>query len=173
MILMISIKRNLILANKWVCLSDSDRDYIKSLLKDDRKSKALNKKLDDADKRITVQSAKGKGRELQKWVCTRIAKLTNIPFDNKDDNCKIHSREMGQSGVDVILRDEALKKFPFSIECKSTESINLRDFIQQAKSNQKEGTDWMVVVRTKSISDVIVVMSWDSFERLYRGEINV
>jgi len=170
---MISIKRNLILANKWVCLSDSDRDYIKSLLKDDKKSKALSRKLDDADKRITVQSAKGKGRELQKWVCIRIAKLIDIPFDNKDDNCKIHSREMGQSGVDVILRDEALKKFPFSIECKSTESINLRDFIQQAKSNQKEGTDWMVVIRTKSISDVIVVMSWDSFEKLYKGEINV
>ena len=52
---------------------------------------------------------------------------------------------MGQSVVDITLRDEALQKFPFSIECKSTESINLRDFIQQAKSNQKEGTDWMVV----------------------------
>ena len=126
----------LIVACFFAYLSKSSIDKfnylsILELLKDDRKSKALNKKLDDADKRITVQSAKGKGRELQKWVCTRIAKLTNIPFDNKDDNCKIHSSEMGQSGVDIILRDEALQKFPFSIECKSTESINLRDFIQQ------------------------------------------
>ncbi len=80
---------------------------------------------------------------------------------------------MGQSGVDIILRDEALQKFPFSIECKSTESLNLREFVQQAKNNQKDGTDWMVVVRTKSISDVVVIMSWGSFEKLYKGEINV
>jgi len=163
----------LILSNKWICLSDSDREYIKSLLTDDRKSKALSKKLEDADKHITVQSAKGKGRELQKWVCRKISGLTGIPFDNKDDNCKIHSREMGQSGVDVILRGEALQKFPFSVECKSTESLNLREFVQQAKNNQKDGTDWMVVVRTKSISDVVVIMSWESFEKLYKGEINV
>ena len=161
------------MSNKWVCLSDSDRDYIKSLLTDDRKSKALSKKLEDADKHITVQSAKGKGRELQKWVCRKISGLTDIPFDNKDDNCMIHSREMGQSGVDIILRGEALQKFPFSVECKSTESLNLREFVQQAKNNQKDGTDWMVVVRTKSISDVVVIMSWGSFEKLYKGEINV
>lgn len=171
--MMTAVKRNLILSNKWVCLSDSDRDYIKSLLTDDRKSKALSKKLEDADKHITVQSAKGKGRELQKWVCRKISGLTDIPFDNKDDNCMIHSREMGQSGVDIILRGEALQKFPFSVECKSTESLNLREFVQQAKNNQKDGTDWMVVVRTKSISDVVVIMSWGSFEKLYKGEINV
>lgn len=171
--MMTAVRRNLILSNKWVCLSDSDRDYIKSLLTDDRKSKALSKKLEDADKHITVQSAKGKGRELQKWVCRKISGLTDIPFDNKDDNCMIHSREMGQSGVDIILRGEALQKFPFSVECKSTESLNLREFVQQAKNNQKDGTDWMVVVRTKSISDVVVIMSWGSFEKLYKGEINV
>jgi len=170
---MIITRRNLILSNKWICLSDSDREYIKSLLTDDRKSKALSKKLEDADKHITVQSAKGKGRELQKWVCRKISGLTGIPFDNKDDNCKIHSREMGQSGVDIILRGEALQKFPFSVECKSTESLNLREFVQQAKNNQKEDTNWMVVVRTKSISDVVVMMSWESFEKLYKGEINV
>ena len=171
--MMIITRRNLILSNKWVCLSDSDREYIKSLLTDDRKSKALSKKLEDADKHITVQSAKGKGRELQKWVCRKISGLTDIPFDNQDDNCKIHSREMGQSGVDIILRGEALQKFPFSVECKSTESLNLREFVQQAKNNQKEDTNWMVVVRTKSISDVVVMMSWESFEKLYKGEINV
>jgi len=134
-----------------------------------KERKSIIKKLQKADKRITVGSAKGKGRALQQDVCRRVSAMIKIPFDNQDDDSSIHSREMGQSGVDVILRGGAQKKFPFSVECKSTEQINLRDFIAQAKSNVKEGTNWLLVFRTKSITEDIVVMSWDAFEKLFNG----
>lgn len=162
------------MANKWVSLSQMERAIIESALTDSdrgdpKEKEAILKKLRKADKRIAVSSAKGKGRELQQYVCRRISELIDIPYDNSDDSCLIHSREMGQAGVDVILRGEALKRFPFSVECKSTEQINLRNFIEQAKSNIKEGTEWLVILRTKSLAEDIAVMSWNTFEKLFKG----
>lgn len=162
---------SLTLANKWVCLSDKDRGDILSLIEGKKEYKSLANKIRNSNKRITVSSAKGKGRGLQQWVCSRISGIIGEEYKQSDDSCLIHSREMGQAGVDIILRGDALKKFPFSIECKSTESINVRQFIDQAKSNQREGTDWMVVCRTKSIPETIVMISWDVFEKLVRREL--
>ena len=69
-------------------------------------------------KRISVASAKDKGRRLQQWTCEQISKITGIPWGYEDDK-EIQPRIMGQKGVDVILRGDALSLFPFSIECKS------------------------------------------------------
>lgn len=155
------------MANKWVCLSQKERDTITQSITD----QALIKKIKKLDGRIKVSSAKGKGRGLQQFVAERVSVITGIPYNNGDDNCLIHSREMGLSGVDVVLRGEALQKFPFSIECKSGENISLRSFVEQAKSNVKEGTDWLLVIRTKSIPETLIVISWDTFEKIFsKGE---
>jgi len=162
------------MANKWINLSSIERITIEGALlntdKGDSKDReAIAKKLRKADKKIAISSAKGKGRALQQDICRKISTLIDIPFDNSDDSCLIHSREMGQSGVDVILRGEAQKKFPFAVECKSTEQISLRNFISQAKLNTKEGIEWLVVLRTKSLTEDIVIMSWETFEKLFNG----
>lgn len=157
------------MASRWIHLDDSEIELIKNNLDiEESREKNLYNKFARVQKTISISSRKGKGRNLQKFVAERISSLIGIPFDNTDDSCLIHSREMGQSGVDVILRGEAKKKFPFAIECKSVESINLRSFIAQAKTNIKEGDDWMVVLRTKSIPETIVVISWDTFEELFK-----
>lgn len=159
------------MANRWVCLSDKDI----SLLCDSIVSiygrystKALVAKLKKSQKRIAIASAKGKARSLQQWVCRRISGITGIPYNQQDDQCKIHSREMGQSGVDIILRDEAIELFPFSIECKNSESFSLNQFMSQAISNQADGTDWMIVYRAKRLTEPVVIIGWDAFERIVR-----
>ena len=64
--------------------------------------------------RISVKSAKAKARRLQDWTAKRISEITGIPVEKDGD---VEPRQMGQAGVDVILRGEALKLVPFSIEC--------------------------------------------------------
>jgi hypothetical protein len=159
------------MANKWICLTDKERqDIIDVFTGYGGYNCSALQKIKNADKRIAISSAKGKGRNLQYWVCERISKLIGIPYNQQDDQCLIHSREMGQVGVDIILRGEVQKQFPFSIECKSTESMNFIKTIIQAISNQAEKTDWMIVHRCKAFSPVVVI-SWDTFEKLFRGSI--
>ena len=160
------------MANKWVNLTDKERNYLLSLLgrEDTKETKSITKKLKDSNKRIKVSSAKGKGRNLQMFVCERISKLTNIPFENQNDDSLIQSRQMGQSGADVILRGEARQKFPYTVECKSVEVIHFREFVEQARKYSDEG-GWLLVIRTKSIPETTVTMSWGTFEMLFEKEM--
>ena len=118
------------------------------------------------DMSIKIRSAKDKGMRLQKWVCQKIAKILGIEYNSQDDQCLIHSRTCGLSGVDIILRGEAIKRFPYSIECKSSEKLNLLGTIRQAKSNQVDGTDWLIVYKRKAFKKPIVIMDWDAFQNL-------
>jgi len=110
-------------------------------------------------KRITPSSAKAKGRFLQQWACRKISGLLDIPW-GKDE--LIASREAAQSGTDVRLIGEAQERFPFSVECKWQETWNLPAWIRQAKDNQKEGTNWLIICK-KSRQDPVVVMDADLF----------
>ncbi len=73
---------------------------------------------------------------------------------------------MGQAGTDVKLIGEAQKKFPFAVECKRTEKLDLFGAIRQAKENTKEGIDWLVIHR-RSNEDALVTLEADKFFELY------
>lgn len=153
------------MATKWVSLTDKERQWILS----SAPPASLLKKMNTAGKRIQISSAKGKGRALQQWVCSKISELTGIPYNQQDDECLIHSREMGQAGTDVILRGEAGEKFPFSIECKNTESLSLIATIHQAQANTKPDRPWLIVYKAKALNTPVVVLEWDNFIRHYKG----
>lgn len=128
----------------------------------------IYKRVKRANKRIKVASAKGKGRGLQYWVCHRISELLRIPFDQQDDQCLIHSREMGQAGTDIILRGKAFKLFPYSVECKNMEKIGIMEMVNQAKRNEGKDTDWMVVHKRKTLNEPVVIFSWKAFAKLFK-----
>jgi len=109
--------------------------------------------------KITVQSAKAKGRQLQQWACKMISALTALPWG--PDEC-IASREASQNGTDVRLVGPAKELFPFSVECKWQETWNLPAWIKQAKDNQMPDTDWLLIVK-RSRMDPIVVMDAKRF----------
>jgi len=119
---------------------------------------------------MKTSSCKAKGRILQKWVCQKIADIFKIEFNNQDDQCLIHSREMGQSGVDVILRGEIYKKFPFAVECKNTEKLCLYTTIEQIKNNAQIDQDWLIVHK-KNRNEPVVIISWDAFEKLFKKSL--
>ena len=155
---------------KDVKLDKKEMEYLISLLSadDGKLSVILKKRLQKALTPIRAKSAKSKGRNLQMAVCTDISDLTGIPFDQQDDNCPIHSREMGLNGTDVILRGEAGRMFPFSIECKSCETLSVPQWIEQAKSNTTDNTDWLLIVKKQSVGSPFCVMDWKVFLKIYK-----
>ena len=149
-------------------LYSQDMESTNQRAKREKECERLIKKFERAEKTIKVSSRKGKGRGLQYWVCERIAKMFGIEFVQSDDNCSIHSREMGQHGTDIVLRGEVYKKFPFDIECKSCESLSIPDWIRQAKeNNKKEDRNWLVVFKKHTLgSEPFVIMGWECFEKM-------
>jgi len=114
-------------------------------------------------KGISTASAKAKGRALQQWACQKISELLCIPW-GKDE--MIASREASQSGTDVRLVGEAKDRFPFSVECKHQEAWNLPAWIKQAKDNQRESTDWLLIVKKNRVDPIIVMDAERFFELL-------
>jgi len=113
---------------------------------------------------MTPQSAKSKGRTLQQWACAKISELINLPWGH---DCPIESRGMGQNGVDVRLDDKAIKLFPFSVECKNCERWNVPEWIEQAKTNQKHNTDWLLIAKKNHVQPVVIIDA-EAFFRLLR-----
>ena len=75
------------------------------------------------------QSAKAKGRKLQQWVRDQLIEHRNIHPED------IESRSMGAGGEDLIMARDARQKFPYSIECKNQEKLNVWDAYEQACAN--------------------------------------
>lgn len=157
---------------KDIKMDNKEMEFLMELLShnNDKRAQVLMKRIQRARKPIKTSSAKGKGRGLQYWVCERLSKLLNIPYVQSDDGCLIHSREMGQHGTDIVLRGEAKRKFPFSIECKACETLSIPQWVEQAKANGQEDTDWLLIFKKRSMgTNPYVVLSWETFEKIYKN----
>lgn len=74
------------------------------------------------------QSCKAKGRRLQQEV--RDAVLSTFPSLEPGD---VRSAPMGTPGTDLQLSPAALKLFPYDVECKNQEGINIWTALAQAE----------------------------------------
>ena len=115
-------------------------------------------------KPISIASRKAKARKCQQWVAKKVSNLIGLPW-GKDE--QIASREMGQNGVDVRLVGEAREMWPWSVECKWQESWNVPEAVKQAKANQMNGTDWLVVMK-KNQHDYVAILDGDVFFDILR-----
>ena len=115
-------------------------------------------------KSISISSRKAKSRKCQQWTAKKISDLIGLPWGPDE---QIASREMGQSGVDVRLVGEALEQFPWSVECKWEENWSVPSAIRQAMENQKNGTDWLLILK-KNHHDFIAILDGDVFFDLLR-----
>ena len=93
---------------------------------------------------MKTQSKKSKGRRLQKWVREKLIEKLNI---HEED---IESRSMGAGGEDLIMARAAREKFPYSIECKNQEKLNIWSSLQQAEDNAGEHIPLVVFKRNRS-----------------------
>ena len=90
------------------------------------------------------QSAKAKGRRLQQQFRELlIEKLGIHPED-------IENRSMGAGGEDLIMSRAARDKFPFSIECKNQEKLNVWSSLEQAESNSGKHIPLLIFKRNRT-----------------------
>lgn len=115
---------------------------------------------------IKTSSAKAKGRRLQQWVAQRISELIGMEY-GKD--CPVESRPMGQCGVDIRMEAEALRRFPFSVECKAQESWAIPSWIKQARENTLPNTNWLLVAKKSRETPIIIIDAEVFFSILERS----
>ena len=109
---------------------------------------------------MRTQSKKAKGRRLQQWVRDLlIEKLEVHPED-------IESRSMGAGGEDLIMSRSAREKFPYSIECKNQESLNIWKSYEQAQQNS--GNYEPIVVLKRNNIKRLVLVDADYFVELHK-----
>ena len=80
---------------------------------------------------MKTQSAKAKGRKLQQWVRDQIIEQLEVHPED------IESRSMGAGGEDLIMARAAREKFPFSIECKNVEKLNVLSLIHISEPTRR------------------------------------
>jgi hypothetical protein len=94
---------------------------------------------------LRPQSAKAKGRRLQQEV--RDAVLAAFPQLEPDD---VRSTSMGASGADLLLSPAARKMFPFVLECKNQEALNIWAALMQAEGHAEGVAPALVFKRNHS-----------------------
>ena len=111
---------------------------------------------------MKTQSAKSKGRRLQQWVRDLLVESLDIHPED------IESRSMGAGGEDLIMSRAARESFPYSIECKNQEKINIWSAYQQAQENSKGYTP-IVVLKRNNVKPLILIDA-ESFIDLHKDQ---
>ena len=91
------------------------------------------------------RSAKNKGKRLQNKIRDLI--LEKFDILESDD---VRSITMGDSGEDILLSPAARKVFPFSVECKNQEKLNIWSALEQAEDNSGNHTPLVIFKRNRS-----------------------
>ena len=107
------------------------------------------------------QSAKAKGRNLQKWMRDLI--LENFSHLEEDD---VRSTSMGCSGEDLQLSPAARRSFPYSVEAKNCERLNVWGAYEQAAANS--GKHEPLLVMKKNHKKPLVVLDAEAFMDLVK-----
>ena len=110
---------------------------------------------------MKTQSRKAKGRRLQnQFMQLLIEKLDIDPED-------IESRSMGAGGEDLIMSRAARNKFPYSVECKNQEKLNIWSAWEQANGN-KGIYEPLVVIKKNGVRPLIVIDA-ENFLEMIKG----
>ena len=109
---------------------------------------------------MKTQSAKAKGRRLQQEFRKLLIEELNIHPED------IESRSMGAGGEDLIMARAAREKFPYSIECKNQEKLNLWESYKQATENSKDYEP--IVVIKKNNHKKLVIVDAEYFVKLHK-----
>lgn len=100
------------------------------------------------------QSAKAKGRRFQQWVRDMLIEHRDIHPED------IESRSMGAGGEDIMMARDARQKFPFSIECKNVEKLNVYDAYDQACANSGDNTPILFMKKNGKKPLAVVDAEW-------------
>ena len=113
---------------------------------------------------MKTSSAKAKGRKLQQWFTKLLVDV--LELDEED----MESRPMGSQGEDIIMGRLSRNRFPYSIECKNQEAVNVWKAYAQAEENCS-GYEPLVVIK-RNRSKPLVLVEAEHFVGLFKEELN-
>jgi hypothetical protein len=122
------------------------------------------KLMDNTFINMKTSSAKAKGRRFQQWVRDQLIEQLNVHPED------IESRSMGAGGEDLIMARAAREKFPFSIECKNQEALNVWKSYEQAEANS--GDYEPVVFIKRNNQKPLVVVDAEYFIRIHNERVD-
>jgi len=99
---------------------------------------------------MKTQAKKAKGRRLQQQFMQLL--IEKLDIDPQD----IESRSMGARGEDLIMSKAARDKFPYSIECKNQERMNIWSAWDQANNN-KGLYEPLVVIKKNGVRPLVLL----------------
>jgi len=105
-------------------------------------------------------SAKQKGANFQKQIRQMILEVIQLEDDD------VLSRSMGANGEDIMLSPAARKLFPYSVECKRTERLNLNSSWEQAVANS--GKYQPLLFSKRNRKPAVVTLSAEHFFELIK-----
>ncbi len=109
-------------------------------------------------------SCKAKGRKFQGEVVAIIRAF--FPELSADD---VRGAIMGETGEDIKLSALGKRRFPFSIECKKRESLNVWEAVEQAESNARKSGLNPVLVFSRNRSPAYAVVPLSLFMEMARS----
>lgn len=107
-------------------------------------------------------SAKAKGRRLQQYVRDLIKDTFALPAED------VRSTGMGQSGSDIQLSARARKAFPFAVECKNTERLQIWESWEQAAAHAGEEKLEPLLVFKRNRSETLACMRIETLMTLLK-----
>lgn len=105
-------------------------------------------------------SCKAKGRMEQQAVAADIREAFALPEPDAV------STSMGKQGIDIMLSTEAREIFPFAVECKCKESLNIWEALKQAEDNGEKEKMQPIVTFRRNRSKRYVALEWDYFLKM-------
>lgn len=105
---------------------------------------------------MKTSSCKAKGRRLVQQIKQKL--LETFPELQDDD---IVLRGTSTPGEDLVLSPRARSLFPFSVEAKNTEKLNIWAAIKQSKQNS--GNYKPAVVFSRNHEEAYIVVKLDDF----------
>lgn len=93
---------------------------------------------------MLTSSAKAKGRRCAQ----RVRDILIDHLSLSEDSILVTSS--GAHGPDLTLTGQARSAFPFAIECKNQERLNIWGAIEQAERNAKDLTPMVIITRNRS-----------------------
>jgi hypothetical protein len=111
----------------------------------------------------TCKSRKGKARALQNAIAEDLR--ANLPPLGSAD---ISPAIMGSSGMDILLSSRARDQFPFAIECKNQEALNIWEALKQCQTNAEKENLIPLLVFKRARSETYAVLRWEDYLGLVR-----
>jgi hypothetical protein len=111
---------------------------------------------------LTPRSAKAKGRRFEMEIAVVIREAFGLP--ERD----VQPTPMGVTGTDIKLSALAHSVFPYAVEAKNVEALNVWQAWKQTLDNTIEGIEQPVLITRKNKTEPVAVIRLGHFLDLVR-----